>query len=291
MLQHNSSTIQQLLCESTTYRAGGAAKAEVEEGRRRTGMSYPEAKSLSKDPSKLEYARAVSYIFDNPNWLMNGVWSLLCQLVAQVIPIVPQMVMTGYQFDVFDGLLASGGTRYPDFNINRLSDYLVRGVWPILGALIVVLAWTPILLLGVGLGIAAIAGLGALGGKDAGPGLAFVGIFFLVIAVLVLVALLLLLITPVAIRAGIAQDFGATFDFAWITDFLTKMWVDVILASLFMIFVAAAITVLTCGVGGLIVGPLMPFVSSHFWYQFYIQYLSRGGRPVPAKVAAYAPPR
>ena len=63
------------------------------------------------------------------------------------------------------------------------------------------------------------------------------------------------------------------------------MWVDVVLASLFMMFVAAAVTLLTCGLGGLIVGPLMPFVSSHFWYQFYLQYLARGGRPVPMKVA------
>src|SRR4051794_34256672 len=135
-------------------------------------MSYPDAKMPVIESSKLEYSRAISYIFDNPNWLMNGLWSFLCQLVAQVIPVVPQMVLTGYQFEVFDELLASRGARYPDFNINRLQDYLLRGVWPILAALLVALAWLPFFLIGLVIAIACIAGLSAVGGREAGVMLA-----------------------------------------------------------------------------------------------------------------------
>src|SRR6266487_3711208 len=109
-------------------------------------MTFPEGKYPLTGPPKLEYSRAISYIFENPNWLVNALWSFLCQFVAQIIPILPQMVLTGYQFEVLDDLLASRGGRYPDFNINRLGDYLGRGVWPILAALIVGLVWLPFFL-------------------------------------------------------------------------------------------------------------------------------------------------
>jgi hypothetical protein len=248
-------------------------------------MALPEAKPSLADSPKLDYLRTIKFIFENPNWLLNVLWSFLCQLVAQVIPILPQMVSTGYQFEVLDGLLASRGARYPDFNINRLGDYLIRGVWPILAALIVALIWTPIFIVVLAVMIGCIAALGAAGGEEAGTVLAMFGVFGAIVFTVLLVAALLVVVTPLMLRAGMTQDFVAAFDFGWISDFLKKMWLEVLLATLFIIVAAVAVTMVTCGLGALIVGPLLPFVSTHFWFQIYSLYLSRGGSPVVRKIA------
>jgi len=252
-------------------------------------MSLPEAKFSPLGPPKLEYTRTINYIFENPNWLMNAVWSFLCQFVAQFIPILPQMVLTGYQFEVLDDLLASRGSRYPDFNINRLGDYLGRGVWPILAVLIVALAWIPVFAVLVGIAFAAIFGLAAVAGENAAPMFVVMGILVATLLVVLLLVPLFLVATPIVLRAGITQDLGAAFDFGWIIDFLKKMWLDVVLASLFAIGASLAVTVLTCGIGALIVQALAPFVSTHFWYQFYVLYLERGGIPIPVKKVAPQP--
>jgi hypothetical protein len=252
-------------------------------------MSLPEAKFSPLGPPKLEYTRTINYIFENPNWLMNAVWSFLCQVVAQIIPILPQMVLTGYQFEALDDLLASRGSRYPDFNINRLGDYLGRGVWPILAVLIVALAWTPVVAVVVGMAVVAIIGLAAAVGEDAAPVFVVMGIVVTTLLVVSLLVVLFLVATPFVLRAGITQDLGAAFDLGWAIDFLKKMWLDVVLASLFAIGVSLAVTVLTCGIGALIVQAFAPFVSTHFWYQFYVLYLERGGIPIPVKKVAPQP--
>src|SRR4051794_28614352 len=92
--------------------------------------------------SQLEYMRSINFVFENPNWLVNALLSFLCQIVAGFIPIVPQMVLMGYQFEVIDNLLESRGTRYPDLNLDRIGDYLGRGVWPFLAMFVVGIAWS-----------------------------------------------------------------------------------------------------------------------------------------------------
>jgi len=239
--------------------------------------------AASAGPGQLEYLRTIQYIFDNPNWLMNLVWSFLCQLAGQVIPIVPAMVFMGYQFEMLEDLQTNRGTRYPDFDINRLVDYLGRGVWPVLVMLIGVLA------IGAAVGMVALATLicasilGSVGGEDLAGVLVPIGVVIggtLGIAVMLLASIY---VTPMVLKAGLAQDLGAAFDFAWVNDFARKMWVETVLSGLFMVGSALALILVTCGLAGIIIGPIMPFVSTHFYYQLYMLYLSRGGTPIPLK--------
>jgi len=83
---------------------------------------YPQVTPISG----MDYMRMVTYVFDNPNWLMNIVLVALCSL----IPIVGAIVVLGYQYEVVVALLANQGTRYPDFDFGRFVDYLMRGLWP-----------------------------------------------------------------------------------------------------------------------------------------------------------------
>src|SRR5262245_3305784 len=78
----------------------------------------------------IEYKRMYSYVFENPNWVTNVLLVGVCFLSGTVIPVIGPLLVTGYQCEVVLGLLASRGARYPDFDFNRFTDYLLRGLWP-----------------------------------------------------------------------------------------------------------------------------------------------------------------
>lgn len=241
------------------------------------------AATAAAGPVQMEYLRSVQYIFDNPNWLMNLVWSFLCSLAGQVIPIVPGMVLMGYQFEMLEDLHANRGTRYPDFDINRLVEYLSRGVWPMLVMLIVImLSAFAIMMLVFGTAFCAGA-VGSSMGDDAGGVLALVGILGGLVIGMALGGLASVFITPMVLKAGLQQDLGAAFDFGFVRDFAGKMWVETILSSLFLMFSALALILVTCFVAAIVIGPMLPFVSTHLYYQLYSIYLSRGGTPIPLK--------
>ncbi|MEX2175343.1 MAG: DUF4013 domain-containing protein [Pirellulaceae bacterium] len=239
--------------------------------------------ALPSGPTQLEYLRSFQYIFDNPNWLMNLVWSFLSQLAGQFIPVVPAMVFTGYQFEMLEDLVANRGTRYPDFDINRLGEYLGRGVWPVLVMLVVGLgaAFASILLVVVamiGIGL-----IGSAGGDDMAGILAIIGMIGGVLLGIAIFAGVGIYLTPMILKAGLSQEFGAAFDFRWVNDFVGKMWVETLLSMLFIFISVFVPVLLTCGLAGILLGPMMPFVGTHFHYQLYSLYLSRGGMPIPLK--------
>src|SRR5688572_24345191 len=108
-------------------------------------QAYPAAAGASMPVTapkleRLEYFRAYSYIFDNPEWTMVLLWGAL----MAIVPVVGPLVLLGYMFVVMDGLLASGGARFPVLDLNRFVDYLVRGLWPFLASLVVSLVLLPL---------------------------------------------------------------------------------------------------------------------------------------------------
>jgi hypothetical protein len=244
-------------------------------------------------PTSLEYGRLLSYIFENPNWLMNLIWLFLCQVAAMIIPIVPQMVSTGYQFEVIDSLLESRGTRYRDFDINRIVEYLVRGLWPVLAILVVALGWGALLVLLIGIVGGCLTGAAALAGEEAAGGVASLGGLLVMVLTGVSFVLLMLVMIPVGIRAGITQDFGSAFDMGWIKSFVAKMWLDIILSTLVIGLVSGVISTCTCFVGLILLIPVAPLVTAHLWFQFYVIFLARGGQPITIRPAAaqFMPPR
>jgi len=257
----------------------------------------PAVASAAAGQAQLEYLRSFQYIFENPNWIMNLVWAFLCQLAGGVIPVLPGLVFMGYQFEVVEGLHLESGRRYPDFDLNRFMDYLTRGIWPFLVTLIVAMVLAPFF---AGIGLVLVFGsiaIGASGGQDAGPFLIVIGLVLTTAVMMGLGALASILVTPMIIRAGLSQDFAAAFDFGWAKDFMAKMWMETLLSMLFLLFSALGLAIVTCGAALIVLGPIMPFASSHFYYQLYSIYLSRGGTPIPLKPRVpaaspgYAPPQ
>ncbi|MEQ8790866.1 MAG: DUF4013 domain-containing protein [Pirellulaceae bacterium] len=239
---------------------------------------------LPGDEPSMEYLRAFSYVFENPNWLMTLLIGGLCYFSQSVIPVVGGLLFLGYQFEVAEALLRNKGTSYPEFNFDRFSDYLMRGIWPLLVSLVVaMIAIVPVaMVMGVMMGL-----FGAVAqaiDDDVAPVLFFLmmGVSFLLM--MVLAAVMALFITPMTLRAGLTQQFGEAFNFRWARDFVGRTWLEMILFWCFFMMAAMVLAPLGLAVfcvGIYAVSALMVMAQAHVYYQLYSLYLARGGEPIP----------
>jgi hypothetical protein len=248
---------------------------------------------LDAVPDELEYRRAISYVFDNPNWIVNLLAVILCTIVQNVIPILPAMVLLGYQFEIIEALLARPNAPYPDFKFDQILRYLMRGLYPLLVALIVSLVAMPVIFVLLGIPVGLSAALLSNVDEDAKAMVLIVLIPVGVVALFILSFLLNLILIPMVLRAGLAQDIGSAFNFAFVKDFVSKMWKDVLYAGVF-IMVAAVIAyivgLLMLCVGIFFTIAVVQLGQAHLGMQLYRIYLLRGGEkilPKPADAIVY----
>lgn len=243
----------------------------------------------------MEYLRSFQFISENPNWMQNVLFVGICQL----IPIAGPIATMGYQFEVAESLVKrSSPNGYADFDFSRFPDYLMRGLWPFLVALVVGLVLViPIMLLWMAVFFMFMIGSRAAAPGGPGPGpqadaaaagvLVAMGIGFLILMVLSFG--IHLVMVPMSLRAGFSQDFGEAFKFGFVRDFVGKMWVEMIFSMLFLTVCSIPlmlIGVLLCGVGMYFTIAIMMIGQAHLLdYQLYEVYLSRGGEPIPFKTA------
>jgi hypothetical protein len=244
--------------------------------------------------SQMEYMRAYHYIFENPNWLTTVLYIGLLGLAA-IIPgvgLILQLFFLGYQFEVLEMLLRTRGTKYPDFDFGRIGEYLGRGVWPFLVNLVASIVIVPVIYVALIVMVVMVGLAASVAGENAGP---IVAILFGTVAFVVFLALVMaltMLLVPMILRAGLSQDFVAAFQFNWIIDFVKKMYIEMILTGLFLMATAMALGLLgflACFIGIFAVVPILLLAQTHLLYQLYSIYLTRGGMPVPVKVAVPLP--
>lgn len=221
--------------------------------------------------TSMDYMQAYTYIFDNPKWVVT----VLVVGLFQIVPILGVLVLYGYVFEVV-AVLAYGRAQYPEFNFDRFGPYILRGLWLFLVALMFqVASWVISGVVGFALGLIGV----ALGEEAAmltmilaqafGAVLGFALAFFMV---------------PAFIRVGLSNELGQAFNFGWIMDFVSKMWLEQLLAGIF--FMISAMLLMMLGILALCVGMLFAFpiifmAYGHLCFQLYQIYLSRGGQPVP----------
>src|SRR5215510_11178225 len=80
----------------------------------------------------MRYFGAYRSFFESPKWAMH----LLIGAGCQFIPIVGPLVLMGYFYIVIEAKHRHGDPQFPDFDLDRLGVYLMRGVWPFLVALV-----------------------------------------------------------------------------------------------------------------------------------------------------------
>jgi hypothetical protein len=260
----------------------------------------------------VEYILAYRFVFQSRNWLKNLLWGSLCFLV----PILGPMVLAGYLFEVIEwlhrrreeerlpwveptGITAapeaaiqtepgvSAGDfeyaapdHYPDFNVNRIQDYLMRGVWPFLVQLVVGL---PLAFFIIGLYVLTVLLIGVAVANNVGP---FVIVPILLVAALAfLVGLVLMGViqVPLYLRAGLSRDFGSAFSMAYLKDFLKRTGKEVVLSQLFLHatgIVLGLLGAMACVIGAYPAAALGMMATHHLDYQLYELYLQRGGEPI-----------
>ena len=232
---------------------------------------------------RIHYMQAFRFVFSSPRWFANLGWASLCMLSMAVIPVVGQLVLLGYLFDVVEALHRHGEDEpYPEFVIDEFGRYLVRGGWVFLVNLVVTL---PVMFILAAVFLVLLFGTGVFGGGEPFVLLiVFVGV--IAGAGLLLGVVLGIVLTPLTLRAGLGQDFAGAFSWEFLRDFLGRTWLQTLLVQLFLTLsgiVLGLAGLLLCCVGVYPALALQEFAQHYLYYQLYELYLSRGGMPIPLK--------
>jgi hypothetical protein len=239
----------------------------------------------------MNYSASISDFFKSPKWMMN----LLLAGVCVFIPFIGPIVIKGWLITGFWAREDERPEAFPDFDFNAFGKYLERGLWPFLVTLVSSLA------LGLVLGacLVPVVMLSTLilphdnapgSGCAAAALVILMTIFYLVIVITTMVVL-----TPLILRASITQDFGQSFNLTFIKRFVTLVWKEILLSSIFQVF--ASLILVCLGALALCIGMYFALVPVYFCWihlqkQLYRLYLSRGGEPIPPspKLRDYPPP-
>lgn len=209
---------------------------------------------------------------------------LLIGAGCQFIPIVGPIVLMGYLYGVIEAKHRHGDAQFPDFDLDRLGVYLMRGVWPFLAALV---ASLPLIILIVPAFVAITFLQVAAQGQTGEPPAAAIALFISAGLALMLLSFAWHFVTmPIILRAGLSQDFGTAFSLVFVRDFLSRVWKEWVLSVLFFLitapFVVLAGFLLFC-IGFYAAAVVLTFAQSHLQYQLYELYLQRGGTEIPLK--------
>jgi len=231
----------------------------------------------------VEYGRILTYIFESPNWLMNVVWSALCAMLSGLV--VGQLVMYGYQADILISSLQNRDAVYPDFDSNKIGDYLLRGLWVWLGIIIASM------LLGFLLFFCLVAlilfmALLQLITSDGNSVPVFIQVGMITGYLVIIgggVITSFLMVTPVAIKLCLSGNLAELFDWKWHIDFIKRTLGSMILASLMLIFsgmLLSFVGLLACFIGIFPATGWLMMSQAQMYCQLYRTYLERGGTAV-----------
>jgi len=230
----------------------------------------------------MRYLRAYQYVFAHAGWGMNWLAASACQ----VVPVLGQIVFTGYAFEVLESLREEDDCSYPLFDVNRMGAYLQRGLWPTIVQMLVVLpvifaAWI------LGFVLAALMAGDVRGGS--GPRLLLALLVPIAFGIFILLGTVLV---PLTLHVGFRQEL--TQEAApYVQDFLRRVWRETMLAQVFVAVTGAALTAigsLLCCFPALAALALWHFAWYHLLAQLHELYLQRGGTPVGPPAAETSPP-
>ena len=238
-------------------------------------------------PDSIDAMAALKAPFGSDDWFVN----LMLGLVCMIIPVVGPIVFLGYEMELIEGWLKQPGKPYPRLDFGRFTDYLKRGVWPFLAALIGNLVTIPLTLVIMLPFFCLFFGSGAFMGDD---DTAILGVVCMLSSFLVLFVGIIVvnvvgacIVTPMMLAAGLSGEIGPALDFAFVKDFLSRTWKDMCKAYLFAVVVGTFVSLLgycVFVVGFYVALAYLSMVSAHLFYQAYALYLARGGKPIRPKV-------
>ena len=235
---------------------------------------YPEG--YNRPIRNFDIHRLLTAPLSSPNWLMNVLWMLGCLLLSSIV--VGSLVGFGYIAEVAESRCGGKGKNWPDFDLNKFSDYLLRGLWPFLWNLI----WTIPLLLGLLLPLGITSGLAnILANNQQGTSAIIVGVTGASITIFILLAGGLAMFASM-MHSALGNDFIKGGDLRWIASYVSKMGLTTVIAGLVFTIVG-----MLMGIAGMIALCVGYFVAAGYIYLMYADlmaqlhdiFVSRGGTP------------
>ena len=218
----------------------------------------------------MDIGKAIKFPFKGEHAWAN----LGCMALCLLIPVVGGIVAGGYRVVIDKKLIENLDADAPRFSFQRFSDYLIRGVWPFLVGMLMVLCLVPFVLVAWAMTIAGF----LLVDRSVGWGIALIiiGVCLYLLSFLLFAPVL----APMQFKAGLEGKFEAAFDVAYLSDYWKRVGLLTIGAHfLLVILMVPAMLVSMCvpylGLFALIT--LMMFVTAHWNTQLYLEYLRRGG--------------
>jgi hypothetical protein len=231
----------------------------------------------------MQYMRSLQFIMDRKNWMSNILLGGVCMLV----PIVGPIVFSGYLFEVIDALNRDPGHKdYPDFDFNRLMEYLTRGIWPFLMQL--VLSLTIGVPLGLVMGVLMAVGA-AVAANNNFPAIMLVFQLLLFVVILAVAILSVFVTLPAELQAGLGREFNLPRMVAFVKDFNKRVFKEMLVAVLFLVAIAVVaelVGLLLFCVGIYFTIAVVVMAQHHLEFQLYQLYLERGGPPIVATESA-----
>jgi hypothetical protein len=226
----------------------------------------------------MNYQASLSDFFKPPKWMMN----LLLAGLSGLIPLIGPIIIKGWLITGFWGRDDERPETFPEFDFNHFGKYLERGLWPFLVTFVASLGLSMLLAIFIVpmVMLMTLVSAGAHDNSCIGAFIALFMCFFYLLAAVVIVFLL----TPLTLRASMTQDFAQSFDLAFVKRFVSLMWKEIVLSSLFVvgasILISCAGLLLFC-IGVWFAAVPIYFCWMHLYKQLYRLYLSRGGEPIP----------
>ncbi len=223
----------------------------------------------------MNYQASVTDFFKPQKWVMNMLLGAVCIL----IPLVGPIILNGW---AITQLWSRGDdenpSEYPPFDFQYFTKYLMRGLWPFLVQMASSLIITPIIVI---LMIFIMIAAPAMQNHEV---IAVLMIILGIIAYFVLILALNFIIVPLSIAATITQDFVPAFNFRFVRNFLSLVWKELLITTLFLFalgIVMSIVAVCTCYIGAFALFPVMLFAWQHLQKQLYLLHLARGGMILP----------
>ncbi len=232
---------------------------------------------LAEAPS-LNLGRAFTWMFKSPKWTNNLLWSVLCVLLGTLV--IGNIVQVGYQIEIIQRRSRGRTEDHVDFDPNRFVDYLVRGLIPAAIYLIVGMGCSAI---GSTLMFGWMGAFAAVMGPNPRDLTALVMLLPVILLAFLQAIVVLLVAIPLALRAGLTNDFSEGLKFKWALNTARFMWPTILLALVYVLLCAFVniFGFLFFCVGVFVTTAWMQLVLADLGAQLVDIYLAKGGEPLP----------
>jgi len=224
----------------------------------------------------MNYQASITDFFKAPKWGTNMLLGAVCIL----IPIIGQVILAGW---VITQLWGRGDdehpSNYPPFDFQNFTKYLTRGLWPFLVQMACSFVIMPVIMIMIFVPMLFIDP--TMQNHEAAS---IMLILFSFGVYMVVILGLNFILVPLSIAATLAQDFVPAFNLAFVRNFLSLAWKDLLLTTLFLFAVGIVmiiVAICTCYIGAFALCPVIVFAWQHLQKQLYLLHVARGGMILP----------